>query len=629
MEQDAVEDGELEVLHVDFVDAAANRYDYFLNTPRGRLSLNFAHDAPTDVMTGTKVRARGLRIGNALAVESASSLEVAKASALPNTLGAQRTLAILVNFADEATQPFTVAYAQTVMFTTTSNFDYEASYQQTWLTGNVAGWFTIASSYTTCDYNTIASQAKQAATAAGYTLSNYNRLVYVFPANACTWWGLGTIGGSPSQAWVNSKWGFTLPVIGHEMGHNFGLYHSHSMDCGAASYVSTGCTTSDYGDIFDMMGSSGQTPHFNAYQKERLGWLNAGVSPPIVSAAAVQGSATYAIAPTENARDSVPRAIKIPQSDACTSPQRWLYVESRQAKGFDAFVASNANVLTGLLVHQVTDGNGDSSYLLDMTPATTSWSDPALVAGASYVDPVRGVTIQPLSVGSTSSTVTVTMPAASCTHVAPSITLTPTATQWTSAGATVTYTATVKNNDGCGCASSSFDLTGVVPAGWSASGMRTAGINPGASGSGTVLITSNATAAAAFYGVTVKAANAAAPTSSASAGGTVAITAALNVSATTDKSVYTLPARNNQSYNASITSIVSSGGAPVAGASVTVTVSDPGGSVTTLTGTTNSAGSAVVGYQLRRRSATGTYRVSSKATMGSSIGSATTSFVVQ
>jgi hypothetical protein len=629
MEEDAIEEGELEILHVDFVDAAANRYDYFLKTPRGRLSLNFAQQPPTEIMTGAQVRARGLRIGNALALESAASLETAKLSPLPNTLGAQKTLAILVNFADEATQPFTVAYAQTVMFTTTSNFDYEASYQQTWLTGNVAGWFTIASSYTTCDYNTIASQAKQAATAAGYSLSNYNHLVYVFPANACTWWGLGTVGGNPSQAWVNSKWGFTLPVIGHEMGHNFGLYHSHSMDCGAASYATAGCTTSDYGDIFDMMGSSGQTPHFNAYQKERLGWLNAGISPPIISAAALQGSATYTIAPTENARDGIPRAVKIPQTDSCTSPQRWLYVESRQAKGFDAFLGSNANVLTGVLVHQITEGDGNSSYLLDMTPATTSWSDPALVAGASYVDPVRGVTIKSLSAGSTSSTLSVTMPAAACTHIAPSITLTPSATQWISAGATVTYTATVKNNDGCGCSASAFDLTGVVPAGWSASATRTAGINPGASGSGTLLMTSSAAASAAFYSVAVKAANAAAPTAAASAAGTVAITAALTVSATTDKSVYALPARPNQSYNAYITSSVSSGGAPIAGAAVTVTVTDPSGGVTTLTGTTSSTGSVGVGYSLRRRSPTGTYRVSSKATMGSSIGSASTSFVVQ
>ena len=33
--------------------------------------------------------------------------------------------------------------------------------------------------------------AKQKASAAGYTLSNYTRHVFAFPINACGWWGMG------------------------------------------------------------------------------------------------------------------------------------------------------------------------------------------------------------------------------------------------------------------------------------------------------------------------------------------------------------------------------------------------------------------------------------------------------
>ena len=96
------------------------------------------------------------------------------------------------------------------------------------------------------------SQAKSAASAAGFVLSNYTRFVYVFPANACTWWGLGSVGGNPSQAWIHSKWGYTLPVIGHEMGHNFGLYHSHSLECGSVP-VAASCTQVEYGDQKDWL----------------------------------------------------------------------------------------------------------------------------------------------------------------------------------------------------------------------------------------------------------------------------------------------------------------------------------------------------------------------------------------
>ncbi len=188
-----------------------------------------------------------MRVEQTLALGSSTTSIQTLASALPNTFGAQQTLVILVNFADKTTQPYRVATAQSVVFTTASNFDLENSYGQTWLTGDVVGWYTIALSSTVCDYSTLASQAKSAAQAAGVNLSAYTRYVYGFPQNACTWWGLAYVGGNPSQAWINGS--FQLGVVGHEMGHGFGLYHSHSQSCDLST-----CTTSEYGDGWDIMG---------------------------------------------------------------------------------------------------------------------------------------------------------------------------------------------------------------------------------------------------------------------------------------------------------------------------------------------------------------------------------------
>ncbi|HLN98190.1 MAG TPA: hypothetical protein VK208_06985, partial [Pyrinomonadaceae bacterium] len=123
-------EGTLEVLHED--RDPGSRYVYFLRTAIERLELRFAADAP-ELQTGDHVRARGVRSNGVLALSSGDSVQTLSA-ALPNTFGGQKTILILVNFSDKATQPYSVATAQSVM-NTTSNFDMENSYAQTFLTG--------------------------------------------------------------------------------------------------------------------------------------------------------------------------------------------------------------------------------------------------------------------------------------------------------------------------------------------------------------------------------------------------------------------------------------------------------------------------------------------------------------
>ena len=309
-------------------------------------------------------------------------------------------------------------------------------------------------------------------------IADYARLMYIFPSANCSWWGLGTVGGSPSQAWIHTKWGLSNNVVAHELGHNLGLFHAHSLDCGANAIASSGCTVSDYGDVFDLMGNN-VGGHYSAYQKERLGWLDDGVSPPITTVPAAVGTATFDIAPLEDARNGLPRALKIPRTAACGVATEWLYVEARRAKGFDGFLANNGNVLSGVLVHKVIDGNPDGGYLLDMTPSTSAWSDAALVVGKTFTDPASGVKIAPTSVGSGGARVNVTFPPANCTRAAPAMTLAPGGTVWTPAGASVSYTVQAQNRDGCGCAPTAFDVGAAVPVGWGATVTRTASVAPG------------------------------------------------------------------------------------------------------------------------------------------------------
>ena len=411
VEQHVDLEGELEVLQEDYANGARLRHSLYSGGTR--LLLQFAGNPP-ELLTGDRVRVRGVRLDDTLALQSGTTSltsvqSAAAAAVLPNTFGEQRTMVLMVNFQDNLLQPYTLADAQSMVFTTTSNFDREGSYQQTWLTGNAFGWFTLAMSTAVCDNVTLATLAKQAATGSGVNLSLYTRYVYVFPRNACTWSGMATIGGNPSQAWINGD--MSLKVVAHEMGHNFGLYHAHALDCGS-SPIEPPCTWTEYGDTLDIMGN---TPgHFGPYMKERLGWLNFGNSPTITT---VQTSGTYRVEPFESASSGGAKALKILKStDSTTGNRTWYYVEFRQAIGFDAFLnIGYSNVLNGVVIRTGTENDAGSSYLLDMTPATDDWTDPALDGGLSFFDPASGVTVKTTSVSSTRATVIVTLDAVSLT----------------------------------------------------------------------------------------------------------------------------------------------------------------------------------------------------------------------
>jgi hypothetical protein len=129
------------------------------------------------------------------------------------------------------------------------------------------------------------------------------RPVGVQPQGA--WSGLGNVGGSNTRAWANGS--FVPLTVGHELGHNYGLHHAHAYDCDIAPLGNT-CTSLPYGDAADIMGNN-KAGHFNPFEKEMLGWLNDGVSPPIHVATT---SGRYAIEPYSSSSVGA-KAIKIPR----------------------------------------------------------------------------------------------------------------------------------------------------------------------------------------------------------------------------------------------------------------------------------------------------------------------------
>jgi hypothetical protein len=490
-------EGQLEVLVEDYADGHAV-VRHFLKTSHDRIELKFERKAP-QLPHGTRVRVQGHAQDSVLTLDgSAGSLQPLN-TVLPSTMGEQSVAVMLVNFQDDTSQPKTIAQAQDLVLGEVSNHYRESSFGQTSFKGKAFGWYTVAMSKNACDPTTLAKLADAQATAAGVNLAEYPRRVYMFPATSCQWLGLGTLGGASSQAWINGR--MDLWVVGHEMGHNYGLHHAHSLDCDATVLgYDYQCDRYTYGDAADIMGNN-RAGQFSPYQKERLGWLNDGISPPITT---VASSGRYSIEPY-SASTAGAKALKIPRGTDGSGHKLWFYIEYRQPIGMDSVLADAGNLTRGVMLRIATEGDGESMFQLDMTPGSSNqyfdeMADGALEVGKSFYDGDTGITIALASADGARADIDVTFGAPTCTRGVPYVYLTPTANAAVPAGGTVPFRMEVTNYDSVACPATTFTLANSVPAGWTSTfNTPTLTIKPGVTALATFDVTSAATAALGQY----------------------------------------------------------------------------------------------------------------------------------
>jgi hypothetical protein len=306
------------------------------------------------------------------------------------TEGQKKLILIRVDFSDLAGASFSDT-AGTSLVSGLNSFYSEMSYGKTGfvLAGagsdvtpvfrmpQTASWYGTNNSY-----NQLRTDARNAATAAGYVLSSYNLDVICMGAvPGFGWSGLAYVGSA--GAWIRNT--SSTGVAGHELGHNFGLNHANFWDTSGQSITGTG-TSVEYGDSFDTMGAaSAGNNHFNARYKNYLNWLTAS------DVLTVTASGTYRVNAHDAANATGVRGLRIVKNSTTN-----YWVEFRQK------FTSNKWLMNGAGLRWAQNGN-QKSQLLDTTPGSSNAkNDSAIVIGRTFSDFASGIHITPIGKGGTS-----------------------------------------------------------------------------------------------------------------------------------------------------------------------------------------------------------------------------------
>ena len=580
------------------------------------VKVNFPGKAP-DIACNDILRVRGVKVGAAVAAaDGATSGSVGTISSC-STTGTQYIAVLLVTFPG-VTPPSNVTpqIVQDIFFQpsgrSVDGFWKEASQGKTSATGKVFGWFTLDAAYSCDQYYQMRDAAIKAADSS-VDFRTFNRVMIVFPQpTGCGWAGLGTLGCSTlssagdgsftaSVSWLAAKYfssiDYGVKLATHEGGHNLGLHHARTFDYGAAPLGALGTTgtITEYGDVFSTMGSW-NFGHYSTPNKVKLNWFTQSTQAPTV-----QSNGVFNVVPFEQATPGK-QGLKIQRG---TGNNAWLWLEYRQPIGlYDSTL--NSQVFSGAVVHYE-EGANSYSNLLDFTPETAAWTDPALTVGKTWTDPYSNVSIQVQSASANGLAVAVSYGALPCVRAAPTVAISPSNPSG-APGANLNYTVTVTNKDSAGCPPATFLPGTTAPTGWtttySTSGLT---ISPGSSAPFTMTkaIPSGTPAATYAANAIVSDAN-----HNQTAPASATVTAPLPALTATLTGPTTVAAIRS---NVTLTAKVLSGVNAAANATVTFRVTQPGGSVTAKSVLTNSTGTASYSFKVTEA---GSYSAGATAVLG-------------
>ncbi len=242
----------------------------------------------------------------------------------------------------------------------------------------------------------IQNQARTIARAMGYDYLSYDLDAVRWNGAVGSYGGSASVGGRGMRLKTSSVGTFC-----HELGHNLGVWHANYWGTNPPSSIGTGANV-EYGNLFDVMGSSGSLGQFTAHFKNILSWL------PNETHWKVTSSGLY----------------RIHQFDAATADPTQRYalrvvkdVEREYWAEFRQRLTTNTGFMNGLMMTwdgwgqggiggsggSPPNGSNRGAQLLDMTPGsfgsgiTDTRNDSALWVGRTFSDDNVDIHITPIA----------------------------------------------------------------------------------------------------------------------------------------------------------------------------------------------------------------------------------------
>ena len=465
--------------------------------------------------------------------------------------GTHQVAFILVNINDtEMPSNFTTQNAEQLLDASKAYYE-EASYGNMSLAGklnpskstDIFGIYNITTENLTnnCDnhYMDWHAQARAAAAADGFVSTGYKHIIVQFnnPSSVifCLFAGRAQLPGTYVWLRTFSDAGTTI----HELGHNLGLRHAHSLtNCrinsqNVAFGKATDCTFAEYGDYFSTMGQSSSprgnpTPHLNSIEKFKLGWI------PTVNIATVTTSGVYDLYPSDEPSTGT-QVIRIPMPYDLVMPTGqtpltvflgptpfYYYFEMRKPIGVQSNISAQHKAdFEGIFLRTGGDSDGNDFwytsaflYQLGSLPGAETCTNciTGLRPGMVFEDPYNpDMTVKVLSWTADKATVEVTLSNVeppTCTRANPTVTVSPSGGM-AEPGDSINYTVSVTSNDSASCSAITYTTTpSTSTSGFAFSpASQSWSLSPGASNSQIFAATSPSSAADGLHAMTFTVSN--------------------------------------------------------------------------------------------------------------------------